>query len=168
VDTAQRGGLAEMAGGGMEIFRVQELITNLQSRVSSLASFGDWIFVGTQDGQVSQYVVEKTSDGIKGVYIEKKRFLNHGKKPVEQILALEGGVLLTLCDGQVDVLSASSLDVQFSFTSIKNAQVLCTDKVTFLSPSLPLRSFSLFFLSPSFLFSPSHCTSPPSGFVCLL
>jgi hypothetical protein len=83
-------------------FQLVDCIHEVPLPYQSVASHGDWIYVGTKDGQVLVYAVErKISPQGKAVYssrMEKKRALPFGKKPIEALeICAEIGRLIAFC-----------------------------------------------------------------------
>ncbi|EGG25027.1 hypothetical protein DFA_03273 [Cavenderia fasciculata] len=87
----------------MNTFDLIPVISNVPVKIESIDIWGNNIYIGTNDGQVLLYIIEKVELNKKVTFksrMEKKRSLGHGKKPVEKILLISDiGKLLTLCAG---------------------------------------------------------------------
>ncbi|EGC30043.1 hypothetical protein DICPUDRAFT_99651 [Dictyostelium purpureum] len=109
----------------MNPFELIPIVNNVPSKIESIEIWANNIYLGTNDGQVFLYIIERVENNKKITFksrMEKRKSLNHGKKPVEKLLLMSDiGKLLTLCDGNVDVLSMYNLEST-------NQQLLPTSK----------------------------------------
>ncbi|GAM18972.1 hypothetical protein SAMD00019534_021470, partial [Acytostelium subglobosum LB1] len=98
----------------MNPFELIPVINNVPCKIESIDIWGSNIYIGTNDGQILMYIIEKVENTGKISFksrMEKKRTLGHGKKPVEKILLIADiGKLLTLCDGNLDVFNLYNLE----------------------------------------------------------
>eukprot|EP00026_Physarum_polycephalum_P001849 Phypoly_transcript_01852.p1 GENE.Phypoly_transcript_01852~~Phypoly_transcript_01852.p1 ORF type:complete len:921 (+),score=179.80 Phypoly_transcript_01852:230-2992(+) len=96
-------------------FEIIPVALNIPCKVECLDSWGDKMYVGTPDGHVLLYVIEKqkSSDG-KTTFksrMETKKKVGGKKAPVTKIEVFPDiGRVFVLCDGNLDVLNAFNLD----------------------------------------------------------
>eukprot|EP01087_Luapelamoeba_hula_P011785 TRINITY_DN3247_c0_g1_i1.p1 TRINITY_DN3247_c0_g1~~TRINITY_DN3247_c0_g1_i1.p1 ORF type:complete len:893 (-),score=115.89 TRINITY_DN3247_c0_g1_i1:54-2732(-) len=127
-------------------FALQLSIASLPSRLTSLASTEERFYVGTSEGTVVSYANDKDEAESVGITrparLLQKKSISRGKKPVDSLVPVpELHLLLSLCDGHVDVLDWDSLDLMSTLPSVKAALCMCVQGVlatpaTYADPSL--------------------------------
>jgi len=95
-------------------FDLIPIVNSVPCRIESIDIWGNNIYIGTNDGQILLYILEKVEQNRKVSFkskLEKKRSLGHGKKPIEKIILIADiGKLISLCDGNLDVLNLYNLE----------------------------------------------------------
>lgn len=115
----------------MNVLELQRLIPKVEGhKISTLDSWEDNIYVGTQDGFLLVFTVSE--DGPTGKFtfnLDIKKSLGHGKKPVQQIQVFKDILkLFTLCDGNVDVLNLFTLEPTATMPITKGISLFCSEK----------------------------------------
>ncbi|KAF2074658.1 hypothetical protein CYY_004053 [Polysphondylium violaceum] len=95
-------------------FDLIPIVNSVPCKIESIDIWGNNIYIGTNDGQILLYILEKVEQNRKISFkskLEKKRSLGHGKKPIEKIILIADiGKLISLCDGNLDVLNLYNLE----------------------------------------------------------
>ncbi|KAN0026961.1 hypothetical protein ACTFIU_009639 [Dictyostelium citrinum] len=116
-------------------FELIPIINNTPCKIESIEIWQNNIYLGTNDGQILLYIIEKVENNKKVSFksrMEKSKSLGYGKKPVEKLLLIADiGKLLTLCDGNLDVYSMYNLDgpnIQNGISTNKGVITFCSKK----------------------------------------
>lgn len=117
------------------------------SRVQTVCATEYYLFIGTVDGQILSYKLiyeditdeeesDLENDGkkvikqvIKSVEFYKKNSLGYGKKPITDMqVILDLDILITLCDGHINVFSMHAVEKVMPSFQPKDTQGFCIDK----------------------------------------
>ncbi|KAK5578265.1 hypothetical protein RB653_003220 [Dictyostelium firmibasis] len=111
-------------------FELIPIVNSVPCKIESIEIWQNNIYLGTNDGQVLLYIIEKVENNKKVTFksrMEKRKTLGYGKKPVEKLLLIADiGKLLTLCDGNLDVFSMYNLDSPNGQAPISNNKGVIT------------------------------------------
>eukprot|EP00735_Rhodelphis_limneticus_P000528 TRINITY_DN1090_c0_g1::TRINITY_DN1090_c0_g1_i1::g.29901::m.29901 TRINITY_DN1090_c0_g1::TRINITY_DN1090_c0_g1_i1::g.29901 ORF type:complete len:966 (+),score=226.36,sp/Q8R5L3/VPS39_MOUSE/24.27/6e-65,Vps39_2/PF10367.4/5.9e+03,Vps39_2/PF10367.4/3.3e-28,CNH/PF00780.17/3.5e-22,CNH/PF00780.17/1.9e+03,Vps39_1/PF10366.4/3.1e-06,Vps39_1/PF10366.4/9.5e+03,Clathrin/PF00637.15/7e+03,Clathrin/PF00637.15/2.5e-05,TPR_2/PF07719.12/6.1,TPR_2/PF07719.12/4.7,TPR_2/PF07719.12/8.7e+02,TPR_8/PF13181.1/2.9e+02,TPR_8/PF len=96
-------------------------------KLECLAFSGDLFYVGTTDGNILAYHIKSSlidKQTQYATFMETRRNLGYGKKPVEQIaIAKDAGKMIVLCDGNLLLLDLISLELSATLTEAKGANM---------------------------------------------
>ncbi|EAL68649.1 hypothetical protein DDB_G0277663 [Dictyostelium discoideum AX4] len=116
-------------------FELIPIIKNAPCKIESIEIWQNNIYLGTNDGQILLYIIEKVENNKKITFksrMENSKSLGYGKKPVDKLLLIADiGKLLTLCDGNLDVFSMYNLDgpnTQNGISTNKGVITFCSKK----------------------------------------